>query len=426
MIVLSMHRSNQPASQTPIVHRSDSLLLGLAILWPAAAAILAFFNLERRVPRLVLTSVMVLLGYRMVIADERFDAFRLASFVEEIARLRWWEFAQWVDQYCFSTEKCIDPIQPFFTFLLTRFSDSISFSFAGYALVFSLFSIATLAAVRHDFSRQAKLFSWFFLIAMMATNPIHNIGGFRFNTASWIFLLGVYLVFVRQRDYGFVFLLLSVAFHYSMSVLLVLIFVLRFVSPSIRMALFVALLSFTFSPLGSSSAGWLTGSEIFDLQLGAVSRAARYLSEGALEAQAEALQRATSSNLFYFYYARSGIKIALGLWMMHLLFIKKRLIFPKNVERFLIAALLLFAISNVFSWIPSVSRYEVISIQMIYAGFCVSALAYSSTERATFFALLVPGILFSMLFPLRIGLGLIDVYSLGPSPFLLLERDALY
>lgn len=420
MTSLSTHEDFRSASLPGL--RNDAALVVLAFIWPAAAAVIAFFKLNRRIPRMVLAGVMVLLGYRMVIEDERFDAYRLADYVEEIAGLRRSDFMLWIDQYCFHSEKCIDPVQPFFTYFLTRLSDDYAMAFSGYALVFAVFSIAMLAAVRRDFSRKATVFCWFFLFAIMATNPIHNIGGFRFNTASWVFLLGAYLIFFRGRSYGFLFLILAVAFHYAMSVLLVLTIVLRFVRLPLRSALILALLSFVISP----SVEWLAPFLNIDSQLGAFSRGARYLSEGAIDARAEALQRATSSNLFFLFFSNTGIKIALGIWIAYLLILKKNMLFPENVKRLLIFSLLLFGFSNLFSNIPSFSRYGVISIQLLYASFIVSSLAYSYKERSYIIALFVPAFFFSLLIIVRTGLGLIDVYSLGPLPFLLLQRDAIF
>lgn len=408
---------------TPVdASRNYAALIMLALFWPAAGGVVSFFMLHRRVGRFVLGAVMVLIGYRLALVDDRFDAYRLGEHVKELAALNYSEFATWVNQYCFHSEQCIDPIQPFYTFLLTRLSGEPSVAFAGYALLFAIFSISMLAALRRDNTHGSDLFFYFFLFAVMASNPIQNIGGFRFNTASWAFLLGSYLVFYRGRDTGFAFILLAVAFHYAMSFFLVIAVVLRFLRFPIRFAIILALASFAVSG----------GVQLFvtllnlDYQIGALSRGARYVSEGALEAREEALRRATSSNLFFLFYAKTGIKVALAAWMTYLLVSKKLLSEMGFREaRFLSYSIMLFAIANAFSEIPSFGRYSSIAIQLLYMGFILCAALYSRQEKKILLVLFVPAFLFSMLITLRTGLALIDMFSMMPSPLLLFQREPL-
>jgi hypothetical protein len=402
--------------------RDDTALLALAVVWPAVAGVLAFFMLDRRMARIVLACVLVLISYRIVLVDPRLDAYELGDYARELATLRLPDFPQWVTLNCFHTEKCIDPVQPFFTFFLTRFSGDPSFAFAGYAAVFAAFSIAMLAAVRQDIGQKVTWFSLFFLFAIMATNPITNIGGFRFNTASWVFLFGSYLVFLRGRDAGFAFILLAVALHYSMAVLLGLAIVLRIVRVPLRTALILALLSY----IVSSSVEWLLPLLNLDFELGALSRAARYLSVDALEAREMAVEIADTSNLFFLVFSHTGVKFVLALWMAYLLFSKKNRLIGDRHNNLLIFSLQLFTFANLFANIPSFSRYGVISMQLLYACFAVTAFAYTLPERRTILVLFTPAILFSLLIITRTAVALLDVYGLGPTPFLLVPREGLY
>lgn len=404
--------------------QNDTALVLLALFWPVAGAIAAFFMLHRRVARFVLGAVMVLIGYRLALVDERFDGYRLGEFVTEMAALNVTEFSLWVNQYCFNTEQCIEPIQPFYTFLLTRLSGEPAVAFAGYALLFSFFSISMLSALRCDKTHGSDLFFYFFLFSIMVLNPIHNVSAFRFSTASWTFLLGSYLVFYRGRDIGFGLILLAVAFHYAMAITLVLALILRFVRFPIRFAIILALASFAVSGVIQLVAPLLNN---LDYQIGALSRGARYVSEGTLEARSAGLQRATSgSNLIFFYFSQTGIKIALAVWMTYLLIYRNRLRdIGLREARFLSFSITLFAFANAFSEIPSFGRYSAIAIQLLYMGFILCAPLYTRQEKKILLVLFVPAVLFSMLLTLRIAFGLMDIYSMMPSPFLVLPREPL-
>lgn len=403
--------------------RNSAVLIVMAFIWPAAAGVAAFFMLHLRVARFVLGAVMVLIGYRLALVDVRFDAYDLGRYVAYIADLNFVQFSRWVSTYCFHSEQCIDPVQPFYVFFLTRFSSETPIAFAGFALVFAILSISTLAAVHRDKAPGSVLFVYIFLFAVMAANPITNIGGFRFNTASWAFLLGGYLVFYRGRDVGFAFILLSVALHYAMFLPLALATAFRFVQVPLRLSIFLALASFVVSGGANLIAPLLDQ----DWQLGALERGARYVGEDKLNARANALNNASSSNLFFFIFAYTGIKIVVGLWLGYLLLWKKEFKKIGVCEiRLLSFSLALFALSNTFSSIPSFDRYVIMAIQLLFICFVVCADFYNRREKSLLIFLFVPAILFSMLFTLRVGLGLVDLFSIMPSPFLALDRVPIW
>ncbi|MDQ0304643.1 hypothetical protein [Ancylobacter polymorphus] len=419
-------RSSDPrlVQKAPIMEkaRNDASLLIVAAFWPAAAAIAAFFMLDRRIPRLVLGAVLIVIGYRISLHDVRLDAYRLGEYIVEIGSFGYDDFIWWVNTHCFDTESCIDPFLPFYTFFLTRVSVNPAFSFAGYALIFALFSVWTLSSIRKDWRRGASVFFYFFLFSVMASNPIPNIGGFRFNTASWAFLIGSYLVFFRSRDIGFVLIYMSAGIHFAMFFLAALATAIRFIQFSVRTALFAALFSFCFSV----SSQWIIPIINIDSQLGALSRSARYLSDSALEARDDVVQQSLSGNLFFFVYGNTGIKFVLAAWIVY--FIVKRTFDGSNNigSPFLSYSLMLFSISNILSDIPSLARYNIVSIQLIYISFIIYHNSFSKMEKGLLVATFMPVILFSLIIIIRTSLGLVDIFSLLPAPFLIFERATLF
>ena len=111
--------------------------------------------------------------------------------------------------------------------------------------------------------------------------------------------------------------------------------------------------------------------------------------------------------------------------MSYLLFFRSALSIPAPQRRFITSAVLLFAVANIFSGIPSFSRFLSISIALLMASFIATAAIYTSRERKLLLLLFVPALAFALLLPLRFALGQLDVFSFMPTPFLIFPRRAL-
>jgi hypothetical protein len=375
-------------------NKSDvSALILLAAIWPAVAGALSVFLLSTKRARIVLLCIMVLIGYRIVLDDHRYDAYRLGEYVTEIASYNATEFFRWVDQYCFNTEQCIDPGLPIVTFILTRINDSTAFGFGVYSFLFSLFSIGYLSGIRGKFNSTDLAFSYVFLIAIALTNPIQNVGGFRFNTASWMFLFGLFNIFFRRRDSGFAFIFLAVAFHYSMFLIAIIVIAVRFLNIPTRWALALAVLSlFIVLPSGLIA-------PIFSdsLDVGAVARASRYTSDASLAAYDLDIAQASSSNLFFSLYAFDGVKFVIGACMMFLIFSDRLALIETYGQKFIVLFCLIFAISNFFLSIPTFSRYIVISVQIFYTVLIVQSYIFDRFEKRILLIVFIHTIFVSIL-----------------------------
>jgi hypothetical protein len=389
--------------------KADWGLPFLFLLWPALAAILAFLRLHRPVPRFVLFAFLLLIGIRYAVVDVRLDGFRLAEIAEEMAQKSLSEFQSWVDAHCFHTETCIDPVQPFYTFFLTRFHDTYNIAFAGYAAVFAAFSIAYAYNIRKHFNFRAKFFCWFFLIAILAQNGIQNIGGFRFNTAVWVLALASYYLFYSNLKLGTVLLVSSIAFHYAMIIPGSLVLILRFARPGLRAALLLLIVS----SFASLPIDFLPMMPALDAQIGALSRGARYISEDYVQAIAEQRAQATG-NLIFSVYGFVGLKIFYCLWAFYM-FIKRdtnKLI--GSDRRFLVFAITFLAVASFISVVPSFGRFVNVGTILLLSAILLTAQAYSAAERRWLLAVIVPGLLFNSLFSIRVALGTLDIYAFMP------------
>lgn len=416
MINLDKQSSNYDFGSPRNHYRNDKILLISFLMWPAVAAVFAFMTLNRRVSRLVLFLFLILLGFRFVIEDQRLDAFRLAVYAVQMAQLTLPQFLHWVEQNCFHTEACIDPVMPFYTFLLTRFSDQYSIAFGGYAAVFAAFSIAYAYNMRTGFVFRARLFCWFMLLALLVQNGIQNIGGFRFNTAIWVFALGAYFIFYRRSVFGLFLIVFSIAFHYAMTIPVVISLSLWFIRPGLRTALILLILSFFLSaPLS-----WFTQFTGLDAQFGAFSRGERYLTEGMLEAQADARAQA-SGNLLFVIFRNQAIMIFVIAWAAYILIRGKARHFARSDHHFLVFSVMFLAIASFISVVPSFGRFVTIGFILLFSAILMTAYAYSNQERRWMIAILVPALFLASLAPLRVALGTLDVFAFMPSPFMFFE-----
>lgn len=416
MTPLVSHNPIPPGDRIRFTKRNDAVLLVTFLVWPALAAAVAFLTLHRRVSQAVLFLFMTLLGFRYVIDDPRLDSYRLAGYAEQMAQRSLPQFKQWVADHCFHTEACIDPVMPLYTFLLTRLDDHHSVAFTGYAAVFAVFSIAYLYNIRKSFPSHTTLFCWFMLLAILALNGIQNIGGFRFNAAIWVFVLGAYYIFYRGSLQGFVLIFSSIAFHFAMSVPVVIALSLWFFRPRLRAAIIFLILSFVLS----APVTLLTQFTGLDTQLGAAARAERYLAETTLAARAELIAQA-HGNLLFTVYGHAGLKIFIVFWAAMFLLRRKNFQVTGSKKQFLLFSTMFLAISSFISEIPSFDRFVTIGIILLLTAILITANAYTVQERRWMVGILLPGLLLATLVPLRIALSTLDMLAFFPTPFLLLD-----
>jgi hypothetical protein len=112
-------------------------------------------------------------------------------------------------------ETSLDFIEPFISFMVSRFTSDYSFLFAAYAAVFAFFWIKSINSLYNSTRENLGWNGLIHLAFFIAIIPITGINGFRMWTAAWVFFFGAYHV-VLYRKKAYIFLALSASLvHFS-------------------------------------------------------------------------------------------------------------------------------------------------------------------------------------------------------------------
>ena len=185
---------------------SGLLYLLLFIIWPFLAFIIALFNYTRKEARTVVFFFLVYYGLTFVYDNIYVDASRYVEDLVRTAALPFSDFGKIVAGLYSDTT--VDIVEPFVTFVVSRFTTSGGILYAVWAAIFAFFYLKSINLLfdRYQLSPGANAF--IFMAFFILIQPITKVGGIRMPIATWIFFLGAYHV-VLNRDPKYLLLALS-------------------------------------------------------------------------------------------------------------------------------------------------------------------------------------------------------------------------
>jgi hypothetical protein len=185
----------------------------LFIIWPFMAFLLAISNFSQKEAKKVVYMFLIYYGFTFVNNNENVDAFRYALNLESNALLPFSDFFRIVGGL--NTDTNVDIIEPFISFIVSRFTSNSSLYFAIWAAIFGFFylkSINLLFIKKHeDPGWNSTIILIFFILIL----PITSISGVRMWTAAWMFFYGAYHVVLNREPRYLLITLASSFLHWS-------------------------------------------------------------------------------------------------------------------------------------------------------------------------------------------------------------------
>ena len=208
-----MNRVYTLEKQEFAIPASSKHYLLLFILWPFLALITALANYRQREARRVVYIFLVYYGLTFVNNNEVVDAFRYAYNLKVNAQLPFSYFFKIIGGL--NSDTTIDIVEPFISFIVSRFTSSYGAYFAVWAGIYGFFYLKSIDLL---YSRQVRNSGWnttVFMVFFIMILPITSINGVRMWTAAWIFFYGAYHV-IMNRDPKYLLLTLAAPFfHWS-------------------------------------------------------------------------------------------------------------------------------------------------------------------------------------------------------------------
>jgi hypothetical protein len=201
----------------PLEPKSRTFSFFLFVLWPFAGFVYSLKDVSNKQLKLVVLAFFLLYGYRFNSKNEEMDSFRYAEDFKSASTQSFTNlFTKLSDVY--RDEFNTDPMIHVINYSLSRVGDYSWILFTGFALIFGYFFLRFLShvwkVVKSETEIDVTIFVLFFSLATV--NFISNINGFRFYTASWVFLCGILeMVSSERKGTGLILCFSSILFHGS-------------------------------------------------------------------------------------------------------------------------------------------------------------------------------------------------------------------
>lgn len=209
-----MNKSFSIHSNSSYSASSTRNYLILFILWPFLAFITALVNYNQKVARNVVYMFLIYIGLSVFIESTGMDSASYIRAFQNNASLPFSEFFKIVGGL-YSANASVDIVEPFISFIVSRFTSNYKFLFAAYAALFSFFYLKSVDLLYDRYHEKSGWNTLIFMLFFVSINSIQNINGFRMWTAAWVFFYGAYKVILYREKKFFLFTLGACFIHWS-------------------------------------------------------------------------------------------------------------------------------------------------------------------------------------------------------------------
>ncbi|PWN07809.1 EpsG family protein [Rhodohalobacter mucosus] len=327
----------------------------LYLAWPLLAMVSAFKNFREPWAKNVFWAFCAFYGFTFAISAESAgsDIVRYISRLE-MMHARGFSLESTISYFAESGD--IDVFNTALTFLISLFTDSQAIYTMVIGLIFGFFFSRNVWYVLDRLEGKLHMMTVLLLVIFMLVNPIWNITGVRMWTAVHIFIYGLLPYLVEGKKKGLLIASLSILVHFSMIVPVMVMFAYMLAGNRVTIYFGFFLLTFFISEIDLAAFNNIIESYAPEILQ---ERTAGYRSETYVENFREGEMQA-GLNWYVVWYG-AALKWSVLIFLV-LMFIRKGdLANNKGYLNLFAFTLLVYGIMNLFSSLPSGSRFLVIA-----------------------------------------------------------------
>lgn len=319
----------------------------------------------------------------------------------------------------YTDEDYADILQPVLTYFVGQLTDNYAYLIAAFGLVYGYFFSRNMWYVIERLKNRLDTKVLFLLIVFSLVAPIWNLNGFRFWTATHVFLFGLLPLLHEKKKLYIIPILLSPFVHFSF-VLPVLITIGYFFignRPAVYYYFFLASIFITeinIQALSSLINNYMPS--IFS------ARTAAYINEDTVEKIANS--GPDTRNLYAVFYLKF-LTWSVMAYVIYMYINRKVIENRPELKRMLAFTLFFFGVANIFSMVPSGSRFVIVADLMALALITQYAdIAPKVRQLNLLFKATLPLLLLYIVVTIRNGFASIGVVTLAGNPVLALFVDS--
>ena len=186
----------------------------LFMLWPFLSLVVALANYSQKESKRIVYIFLIYYGLTFIVTQTGMDAFRYAQRFHINSNLPFSDFYEIVGGI-YATSTSIDIIEPFISFVVSRFTSNHNILFASYAAFFGFFYLKSINLLYKHYKESPGWNSLIFMFLFIIIIPITSINAPRMWVAAWIFFYGAYHVIVFRDIKYLLVTLLACFMHWS-------------------------------------------------------------------------------------------------------------------------------------------------------------------------------------------------------------------
>lgn len=394
-----------------IARRSKLFDRIIFFIWPFLSCFRAFYHYKSPWSKNIVWAFCVFFGFTLVVTEGG-DANRYIEWFQFMGINDWSLNTFWGLMYASDT-RYVDIAQPLISYLLSRFTQDPRVLLAVFGLVFGFFYSRNIWFLLDRTETRLRPFTLLLLIIFVLLIPIWTINGFRFWTASHVFLYGA-LPFLLEGDKKKLWIAgISILFHYSF--MLPMAILLLYIGTGNRLHLFFYffILSFFIQEINFQLIGNFISTHFPAIF---AERAGQYISEDIAIRKASILANRSWHAMYYQYALRIGL-VSLAVFS----YSKVRKIPPNNNRLISLFsfALLFSGVFNILGKIPSVGRFLTVG-NMLFIAFFFLYFQYNKNKKIRKNKIIIwlvsPCLLFYCIVAFRTGFDFIGLYTALGNP----------
>jgi hypothetical protein len=384
---------------------SDKNYFFLFIIWPFMAFVTALLNYRQKEAKRIVYLFLIYYGLTFVVAQTGMDSYEYVRRFQHNAALPFSDFFKIVGGL-YSSDTSVDIVEPFISFVVSRFTNNYRFLFAAYAALFGFFYLKSVNFLYNRYQEKPGMNSLIFMVFFITIIPITSINAPRMWTAAWIFFFGAYHV-ILYRDARFFLVTFGACFmHWSYLLVNIVLVIYYFVGNRNYIYFPIVILSFILPNSLIPLFNWASGNSGAALQL----RYSGYSSEDYNVAVMQDLKQTrwfvNLSNDIIFYYL---------LLVLVIIYLTQKDLMNAKTEKNLFSFLLLFLIFvNFGAPFPDFARFKIIFLLFatLYVFFYLLKLPGEKINLLTILGIFPMAIYVAVMF--RVGSDVINSWVFMP------------
>lgn len=384
----------------------------LTLIWPAFSVVRAFRRYREPWAKNILWLFSCFFGYTFIISGQM-DSVRYTERLVQVAQLKFATMSEFVSMIYGPDSGYPDMIEPLITFTLSRFTSDGHILMAVFGLVFGFFYSRNLwwlfECIDKNGLRRHAL-PYLLVAALLVT--IWAINGFRFWTACHVFIYGLFRYTDGKRWSGFLFVAASALVHFSF-LIPVILFLLWVAAGNLMVPYFVIFCaSFFISETNPQALN------IFSLSVPDIfqERSEMYTNKVYIRGRIKSEAKIN----WYVRYRLQALRYSTNALLIFVfLMMRSRVKDNGKALSLLCYGLLLASLGNILSGVPSMVRFQIVSLIILIA--CLFMLAQGSEMRRSPFPTLlqIPFLITAALYlivEIRIGFDTLSPMAIFGNP----------